>query len=276
MGSVVVTGAASGIGRAIAVQVFTLGHSLVLVDSDAVRLLEVKDEILLLRGGTSSHEVETVVGDVADPSMHPRAGSRGESLGGLTGWVNCAGITLKNSLDELSVETSRRIVDVNQMGTLWGTSEAVTRMVRSKTPGSIVNVSSVHGRLAYPDYAVYEMTKASIDALTRNAAVSYGRFGIRVNAVAPGAVMTEALAASLESATNSDAAKVDLESRNALGRIARPAEIASVVAFLLSDSASYVTGQSIAVDGGWTATLGRDLNDGDTKRVSGGSEDASR
>jgi NAD(P)-dependent dehydrogenase (short-subunit alcohol dehydrogenase family) len=192
------------------------------------------------------------------------------------GWVNCAGITLKNGLDDLSVETSRRIVDVNQMGTLWGTSEAVTRMVHHKTSGSIVNVSSVHGRLAYPDYAVYEMTKAAIDALTRNAAVSFGRFGIRVNAVAPGAVMTDALDASLASAKNPAAAKSDLESRSSLGRIARPAEIAAVVSFLLSDAASYLTGQSIAVDGGWTATLGRDSTDPDTKRSAGGSEDESK
>ncbi|HUZ40361.1 MAG TPA: SDR family oxidoreductase [Acidimicrobiales bacterium] len=272
MSSVVVTGAASGIGHAIAVRLFEMGWSLSLVDNDPNRLREVQKELQSFQPKSPTQEVSIVIGDISDPSTHAQAGSHAESLGGLMGWVNCAGITVQNSLNEISVETSRRIVDVNQMGTLWGTSEALTRMIRNKTSGSIVNISSVHGRLAYPDYAVYEMTKAAIDALTRNAAVAYGPFGIRVNAVAPGAVMTDALAASLASAKSSAAATAELESRNALGRIARPAEIASVVGFLLSDDASYLTGQSIAVDGGWTATLGRNSKNDDANRMSGGSE----
>ena len=276
MDSVVVTGAASGIGRAVASRLIETGWSLVLVDKDANKLIDVQNEIGLLSAKSSAQEVEAVVGDVSDPSTHFEAGSRAESLGQLTGWVNCAGITVQNSLDQLSVETSRLIVDVNQMGTLWGTSEAITRMIRNKGSASIVNVSSVHGRLAFPDYAVYEMTKAAIDALTRNAAVSYGSFGIRANAVAPGAVMTEALVASLASAKSAAAAESELEARNALGRIARPAEIASVVCFLLSDAASYLTGQSIAVDGGWTATLGRASTDPNAKRINGGSEDVTQ
>jgi NAD(P)-dependent dehydrogenase (short-subunit alcohol dehydrogenase family) len=224
---------------------------------------------------STSHEgraIDTFVGDVSDPAAHGLAADRAESLGTLCGWVNCAGITVRNPLDGLSIETSRRVVAVNQMGALWGTSEAITRMVRAGTPGSIVNISSVHGRQAYPDYAVYEMTKAAIDALSRNAAVSYGPHGIRTNSVAPGAVMTDALAASLDSAQLPEMARRELAGRSPLDRIARPNEIAQVVGFLLSDAASYVSGQSIAVDGGWTATLGRDSADDGAQRTLGGSE----
>ena len=275
MNSTVVTGAASGIGRAIALRLFELGWSLVLVDKNGDELIDAQGEIGSLSARNSTQKVDAVVGDVSEPSTHGEAGSRAELLGDLTGWVNCAGITVQNSLSELSIETSRLIVDVNQMGTLWGTSEAVTRMVRHERAGSIVNVSSVHGRLAFPDYAVYEMTKAAIDALTRNAAISYGSFEIRANAVAPGAVLTKALATSLASARNPTVATDELAARNALGRLARPDEIAAVVGFLLSDDASYLTGQSIAVDGGWTSTLGRASSDPDARRTAGGSEDVS-
>jgi NAD(P)-dependent dehydrogenase (short-subunit alcohol dehydrogenase family) len=269
--SLVVTGAASGIGRAIAQHLSTSGWVVVLMDSNSLGLAEVQRS-LTAPATNEQRTIDTFVGDVSDPSAHRLAADRAESLGTLYGWVNCAGITVRNPLDELSIETSRRIVAVNQMGALWGTSEAITRMVRAGTPGSIVNISSVHGRQAYPDYAVYEMTKAAIDALSRNAAVSYGPHGIRANSVAPGAVMTDALAASLDSARLPEIARRELASRSPLGRIAGANEIAHVVGFLLSDAASYVSGQSIAVDGGWTATLGRDSTTDGAQRTSGGSD----
>lgn len=100
------------------------------------------------------------------------------------------------------------------------------------------------------------MTKGAVDALTRNVAVTYGPYGIRCNAVAPGAVMTPALAKSFADAPNPKERRENLEKLTPLKRIANPSEIAEVVAFLLSDKSSYVSGQSIAVEGAWTSALG--------------------
>ena len=122
--------------------------------------------------------------------------------------------------------------------------------------GSIVNISSVHGRRAYLDHAVYEMTKAAIDALTRNVAVVYGPYGIRANSVAPGAVMSEAMEKSFVDAPDPLGRRQFLEITTPLKRIAQTSEIAEVVEFLISPRSSYLTGQSICVDGGWSASLG--------------------
>jgi NAD(P)-dependent dehydrogenase (short-subunit alcohol dehydrogenase family) len=100
------------------------------------------------------------------------------------------------------------------------------------------------------------MTKGAVDALTRNVAFTYGPYGIRCNAVAPGAVMTPAMAKSFDEAPDPKARREALEFLTPLKRIADSEEIADVVAFLLSDKASYISGQSLAVEGGWTSALG--------------------
>jgi hypothetical protein len=106
------------------------------------------------------------------------------------------------------------------------------------------------------DHAVYEMTKAAVDALTRNVAVAYGPFGIRANAVAPGAIMTPALEKSFVDAPDPVARRQSLELLTPMKRIGQPSEIAEVVAFLLSTRASYLSGQSVGVEGAWTSALG--------------------
>jgi NAD(P)-dependent dehydrogenase (short-subunit alcohol dehydrogenase family) len=259
-----VTGAAGGIGRAISRELASHGWSLVLVDVNAAELRSAETELAAVTS------VTTVLGDVAERETHVRAADAAGTLGALGGWVNCAGITIREPLHLVTAETASRVINVNQYGTLWGTSVAIERMLGSG--GAIVNMSSVHARSAYEEYAVYEMTKAAIEALTRNAAISYGARGIRVNAVAPGAVMTPALAASFESAPDPEGSRSDLAERSALGRIADASEVASVVSFLLSDASSYVTGQTIVIDGGWGSILGRDSADASKRRTKGGSE----
>ncbi len=148
------------------------------------------------------------------------------------------------------------LIAANQIGSFWGCAEAVASFTTRKVPGAIVNISSVHGRRAWPDHAVYEMTKAAVDALTRNVAVAYGPFGIRANAVAPGAIMTPALEQSFVDAPDPVARRNSLELLAPLKRIGMPSEIAEVVSFLLSTRASYLSGQSIAVEGAWTSALG--------------------
>jgi len=256
---VVVTGAASGIGRAIAYRM-ALVSPIVILDRNAAPLADTERAIQALGG-----VVKSVVGDIAERSTHKLAVQTAESMGVLTGWVNCAGIGAITPLHEDPKDPGivERAFQVNQMGTFWGCTEAVSNFISRKTNGSIVNISSVHGRGAYRDHAVYEMTKAAIDALTRNVAVTYGPYGIRANAVAPGAIMSENMIQSFVDAPDGKVRREHLETTTPLKRIGEPGEIAEVVEFLVSGRSSFLTGQSIAVDGGWTSALGvSDLDEG--------------
>jgi NAD(P)-dependent dehydrogenase (short-subunit alcohol dehydrogenase family) len=246
---VVVTGAGSGIGRAIARAVHGDGRPVVLVDLDPTAALAEFATV-------GEAPVLAVTGDISDPTTHLAARDAAATLGSLDGWVNCAGVDRPHPLPSLSPEEAARTVDTNLYGTLWGTQTAVDTWLSQSRPGALVAISSVHGRRAYPDHAVYEMTKAAIEALTRNVAVTYAAAGIRANAVAPGGVVTAALEASLASAVDPRAARDELTSFVPAGRLAQDSEIASVVLFLLSEAASYLTGQTLVVDGGMTSHIG--------------------
>jgi len=248
LASAVVTGAASGIGRAIAQRLHRDGRAVVLVDLDEVALRGAVAEL--------GAAVVAVGGDVADPATHLNALAAAAELGQLDVWVNCAGITRSTPLPELTAVEAALSIDTNLYGTLWGTQTAVAHWLSETAGGAIVNISSVHGRRAYPDHAVYEMTKAAIEALTQNVAVSYASRGIRANAVAPGAVSTPALDQSLASATDPAAALAELTEFIPAGRMAEAEEIAAAVAFLLSPEASYITGQTLVMDGAMTAHIG--------------------
>ena len=248
----VVTGAASGIGRGIAHRL-AQDYVVILVDLNPVTLPVVEKEI-----SNSGHEAYSVLGDVGKRSTHESARELAESKGNLISWVNCAGWTRGAPMHDFPNDPAvlEELISANQVGSFWGCAEAVSSFTTRKAPGAIVNISSVHGRRAWPDHAVYEMTKGAVDALTRNVAVAYGPFGIRANAVAPGAIMTPALQQSFIDAPDPLARRQSLELLTPLKRIGEPSEIAEVVAFLLSPRASYVSGQSIAVEGGWTSALG--------------------
>ena len=249
---VVITGAASGIGKGIANKMAD-GYSLVLVDVNSAPLDVVAEEIRK-KGVT----VSVVTGDVSLRETHRKSVAEASKLGTLTGWVNCAGIGGVFPLHALpeNQKDVMKVLEVNQIGTMWGCVEALKSFTDSKVSGSIVNISSVHGRRDYLDHAVYEMTKAAIDALTRNVAVVYGPYGIRANSVAPGAVMSEAMEKSFVDAPDPLGRRQFLEMTTPLKRIAQTSEIAEVVEFLISPRSSYLTGQSICVDGGWSASLG--------------------
>lgn len=260
--SVVVTGSSSGIGRSIGLRLAADGWSVVVVGRDTDRVARTVAEIRGA-GGTADGRV----GDVGDRGLHPRLLEAALELAPLGGWVNCAGVTIRNGLTELSEQATTDMVRGNQLGTLWGCETAVSHWVAAGRPGAVVNMSSVHGRQAYPEHTVYEMTKAAIEALTRSVAVTYAAHGIRANAVAPGAVRSPALDDSFLRAPDPVAAERFLAQRSPAGRIAEPEEIASVVAFLLSAESSYVSGQSIAIDGGWTAALGADPDEPGARRA---------
>ena len=248
----VVTGAASGIGRGIAKRLAE-DYKVILIDLNPKTLPVVEKELI-----DAGHQAYSVLGDVGQRATHQNARALAESKGNLISWVNCAGWTRGAPMHDFPNDPAvlEDLIGANQIGSFWGCAEAVASFTTRKVPGAIVNISSVHGRRAWPDHAVYEMTKAAGDALTRNVAVAYGPFGIRANAVAPGAILTPALEQSFVDAPDPVARRNSLELLAPLKRIGEPSEIAEVVSFLLSTRASYLSGQSIAVEGAWTVGLG--------------------
>lgn len=241
----VVTGCGMGIGRAILERLAADGWAVVGVELDPTRAEDVR--------GALGERGDVVAGDVAEPSMLERAAGRARELAPLGGWVNNAGIAFHGNLHAPVPEEVERVFAVNLLAVYWGCSVAVRSFVEQRSPGAIVNISSIHGRAGFNDYAAYDTSKGGVDALTRYVAVEYGPFGIRANAIAPGAVLTDPVRRSIEESPDPEHTARELALLHPLGRLGEPAEIANVATFLLSDEASFLTGQSIAVDGGATA-----------------------
>jgi NAD(P)-dependent dehydrogenase (short-subunit alcohol dehydrogenase family) len=174
--------------------------------------------------------------------------------GELTGWVNNAGIDVAAAAHEVDEQSLRKALDVLQLGPMFGCAVAVREMLRRRA-GAIVNISSIQGAYAFPRYYAYQAAKAAVAMISRGIAADYGTFGIRCNAVLPGAIDTPMTRDQLARDVGGD---LDEALRNegqlaTLGRIGQAAEIAEVVVFLLSERASYLSGAAIPVDGGATA-----------------------
>jgi NAD(P)-dependent dehydrogenase (short-subunit alcohol dehydrogenase family) len=243
--SVVVTGSGSGIGRAIIVRLAADGWHTVGVEIAKASAAETRDQL------GEGHDV--ITGDAADRAVLSSARKRAEELAPLGGWVNNVGVAIMGNLHEPKTEDIERVMAVNLMSHFWGASEAITTWVAQRRAGSIVNVSSVHGRAAFNMWAAYDVAKAGIDALTRYIAVEYGPIGIRANAVAPGAIATELVNRVIKASPNPAEAEREMSIQHPLERIGQPEEVAAAASWLLSDEASFVTGQSLAVDGGLTS-----------------------
>lgn len=253
MNSVVVTGVGSGLGLATLSRLADDGYYVVGIEISDTGAGVANDE-LKGRG-------EILQGDVADRTVLATAAQRARDNAPLTSWVNNAGIALSGNLHDPNPAEVDRVFAVNLQGVFWGCSEAIRHFLDQRIPGAIVNISSIHGRSAFPGWAAYDTAKGGVDALTRYVSVEYGPVGIRANAIAPGAIRTEMLQQVISDAPDSDNAEREFAIIHPLTRIGEPSEIASVVAFLLSDESSFISGQSIAVDGAATARCFRFLPD---------------
>ena len=243
--AIIVTGAASGIGRALAEELGRRGMPVVLCDVDASGLEMVRQKI----GGTAW----AVSGDVTNHDDVERMAAEARRLAGpIGGLVNCAGIYPVTPLLELSVDEWDRVMAVNLRGPFLVTQAVARQMIADGDGGSIVNISSTSGRLARPGIAHYGASKAGLNQLTAVAAVELAPHGIRVNAILPGVIATDRVQATAVSGDDARAEHAAKLVRIPLARIGAPAEVVSVALFLLSPESSYCTGALFTADGGFT------------------------
>jgi glucose 1-dehydrogenase len=247
-----VTGAATGIGRAIAVRFAEEGAEVALNqrhggDSAEPALAEV--EAASRKAGFAGLRHLVVDADVADKDQVEAMVARAiETWGGLDIMVNNAGIQAQAPSVDLEESELRRILEVNLLGAWYCAQAAIRHFLAVGRPGVILSNSSVHQIVPKPGYLAYSLSKGGLGNLTRTLALEYADRGIRVNAVGPGAIETP-----INRGWTGDAGKRRaVESHIPLGRAGRPEEIAAVFAFLASDEASYITGQTIYACGGLT------------------------
>ena len=250
--NLLVTGGSSGIGQAIAVRFAAHGANV------AINYLTTPDEA----AGTEEqvhacvrkvrqHGVRDVLvqGDVScEDDVVRMVGEATERLGGLDILVNNAGIQLSRPSEELASADFDKVLAVNLRGSFLCAREAIRGFLADEKPGVVINVSSVHQVIPRPSYLGYSVSKGGMQNLTRTLALEYGRRGIRVNGIGPGATITP-----INRAWINDPVRTEMVADHIpLDRAGTADEMAGVCAFLASDDAAYITGQTIFVDGGLT------------------------
>lgn len=242
--SVVVTGAAKGIGRATAELFAQEGARLVVTDVDEAGLAGLEGSL-----AGSGTEVVSVVGDVSVPEDARRMiRAAVESFGRIDVLVANAGVIPLNNIVDATPEDWDRVMAVDGRGMFLTCKYAVEEMLGQAEPGgSIVCLSSISGLAGQADQSTYGPAKFVASGITKHLAVEWADRGIRVNAVAPGTIRTEAVASLPESYV------APMREAHPIGRLGEPAEVASAILFLASDEASFVTGTVLPVDGGYLA-----------------------
>jgi NAD(P)-dependent dehydrogenase (short-subunit alcohol dehydrogenase family) len=236
----IITGAAQGIGKAVAARLCADGADVAILDRNAQVGEATSSELRRLGRRVLFREC-----DVANRGS-VRRGVKDvvDTFGYVSALVNSAGVGRKVSFLALSDEIWETVIGINLTGSFIVCQEVARQMIR-RGRGAIVNIGSAAGQMAHSDQAAYSVSKAGIDALTRAMAFELGPLGIRVNAVAPGTIATEFLDGMLTLE-----ARQERERRIPIGRLGSPEEVADVIAFLISNEARYVTGSVVPIDGG--------------------------
>lgn len=237
-----ITGAARGIGKACAKRMLDDGVKVVISDVDTEALAATAAEL------GRPDALRTVVGNVAKRAdVDQLVAIAAKEFGRLDIMVNNAGVARNQDILDISEQDFDDVIAINLKGAFFGVQAAAKQMIAQGGGGVIINMSSVNALLAIPTLATYAISKGGMKQLTSVAAVALAPHNIRVVAVGPGTILTDMVASSIY--TSEDARKTVM-SRTPAGRGGEPSEVASVVAFLASDDASYITGQTIYPDGG--------------------------
>jgi NAD(P)-dependent dehydrogenase (short-subunit alcohol dehydrogenase family) len=244
----IVTGAGSGIGRAIAIRLAAEGARVVVSDVDGEAAEAVAAEI----GGAGGEALvqKTDVTDAAD--VEGLVGLALTRWGGLDVMVNNAGVGVAGTANTTTEEEYERVMDVCVRGTFLGMKHAIPA-IRDSGGGSVVNMSSVAALVGIVDRAVYSAAKGAIFSLTRASAIDHVGEGVRVNCIAPGTVDTPWIARITSGYDDPEEARANMQARQPHGRFVQPEEIAAMAAYLAADESASVIGACMVVDGGVTA-----------------------
>ncbi len=238
----VITGAGSGMAKASTKIFVREGASVVAADISGAEqdtANEVGERVLAVHCDVTQ-----------EPDVEATMRAALDEFGRIDAWLNVAGIGGPEEIHELSMKEYDAILDVNLRGVLLGMKYGIRAMLEGGDGGAIVNWSSVGGLNASTfGTATYSASKAGVIAVTKAAAVGYGKHGIRANALCPGFILTEIMG------TSGGQRFPEMFEKAALGRAGEPSEVAEVAAFLVSDRASFVSGAIIPVDGGWSAKI---------------------
>lgn len=249
--NVLVTGATSGIGQAIAAYFAVEGANVALnYRNDPQKLDDTKkliDQMCSQVKGCGGRELP-VEGDVSEESDIVRMCNEViEKLGSLDILINNAGIQTASASHEVDTVNFDKVISVNLRGAYLCARETIKHFLKREYGGVIINVSSVHEIIPRPQYVSYSISKGGMENMTKTLALEYAPQGIRVNAIAPGATATP-----INSWAEDPQKRKEVESHIPMKRAGTPEEMAAVTAFLASDDAAYITGQTLFVDGGLT------------------------
>ena len=236
--TIVVSGAARGLGALFCHAIADAGGAILALGRDEAALAAMIADL----SGTG-HDL--ILADVAKAD----AVSGGLASRQFDGLVNNAGIAVTAALHSSAEDDVRRVIDTNFLGSLW-TLRAAVPVLKAAGGGVVVNIASVLGHRPLPHTGIYAASKAAIMQMTRSAAIELARDHIRVNALAPGYVMTD-----LNRDFLTSDAGIKLQKRTALHRFASPAELMPALLFLLDPANSYMTGETLTIDGGMSASL---------------------
>ncbi|MEM1097173.1 MAG: SDR family oxidoreductase [Planctomycetota bacterium] len=240
---VVVTGGGSGIGAAIARRFVAAGDTVWIVDRDTAAAASLAEEI-----GADWAELDVSDADACGPFAERLS----RNVGVVDTVINNAGIGHVGTIEQTTADDLDRLHAVNVRG-VFNMSRAFLPLLRASPAGAIVNLASIGGVVGIRDRLAYCATKFAVVGITKAMALDHAAEGLRVNCVCPGRVETPFVQQRLDEYADPEAAREQMAATQALGRMARPEEIAEAAYFLGTDRSSFVTGSAMIVDGGWSA-----------------------